>query len=189
MSNIYAKEECLRTWNANSDVARHDYFSPHKLEDLHDAYFRGLMFRFSVGDIIYVKDPDGRRAELEVLSLDDEAKTIQFGLIRKIEVTPISESGHAIEERRTGLAHKWVIIGPNGETVYDEIIGEKRARQLLEEIEEEHAAKAADLARDAEAVPVEYEVATEQRAAVADKTAVQSPKARAKGRIKASERV
>lgn len=135
MTNIYCKEDCLRTWAANSDMSRLDYFSPHKLADFHDAYFKNVMHRLSVGDIIYVKDPDGRRAELEILSLNDEDKTIQMGLIREVTVKPISASGFALEERRDGLRTKWCIIGPDGATVADDITGERNARRALEELE------------------------------------------------------
>lgn len=148
MSDLHCKEDCLRTWAANSDVSRLDYFSPHKLSDLHDHYFKGCMWRFSVGDIIYVKDPDGRRAELEILNIDEEDNAIQFAILREIEIKPISKSGFAIEKRRVGIGYEYFIIGPDGETIERDIVGPKAAKKALEWVEKkaiEHAALSAEM--------------------------------------------
>jgi len=135
MAEIYAKEDCLRTWNGNSDFSRLDYFSPHRLEELHDRYFKNCMWRFSIGDLIYVRDPEGRRAELEILYIDDEANTITFGLIREMAVKPITPSGYAIEKRRTGSGFEFFVIGPDGKTMARDLYGEKNAKKALQLIE------------------------------------------------------
>lgn len=149
MPNLHCNENCLRTWAANSESARLDYFSPHKLEEFHDEYFKNVLHRIKIGDVIHVKDPDGRRVEIEILYVDEETRKVHFGLLREVTVKPISASGFAIEYRRVGPTSEYFIIGPDGKTVEGDIVGPKGAKKALEFVEEQ-AAKAVEGPADPE---------------------------------------